>query len=57
MPDYEIRLYRADGTLALVHMSHQENDEDAHDNARRLLTDLSRYELRRMGAAPGDRKR
>lgn len=50
MPDYEIRLYHADGSLALVHMSHQESDEQAHDYAKRLLSDLSRYEIRRGGA-------
>ena len=54
MPDYEIRLYHADGSLALVHMSHQETDEEAHDYAKRLLTDLSRYELRRGGKPVDD---
>ncbi|HEY0302095.1 MAG TPA: hypothetical protein VGC36_12200 [Rhizomicrobium sp.] len=50
MPDYEIRLYHADGSLALVHVSHQDTDELAHDYAKRLVNDLSRYEIRRSGA-------
>ena len=54
MPDYEIRLYHADGSLALVHMSHQETDDEAHDYAKRLLTDVSRYELRRCGKPVDD---
>ncbi|MBS0470743.1 MAG: hypothetical protein JSR60_06700 [Proteobacteria bacterium] len=49
MPDYEIRLFHADGSLALVHVSHHENDEEAHSHARRLLSDLARYELHRGG--------
>ncbi|MEI9888553.1 MAG: hypothetical protein WDN08_19040 [Rhizomicrobium sp.] len=57
MPDYEIRLYHADGSLALVHVSHQENDAEAHDYAKRLVNDLARYELRRAGAPPGDAAR
>lgn len=51
MPDYEIRLFHADGSLALVHMSHQESDDEAHAYAKRLLRDLSRYEIRRGDSA------
>lgn len=54
MPDYEIRLFHADGSLALVHMSHHDSDEAAHDHARRVVSDLSHYEIRRAGAPPND---
>jgi hypothetical protein len=49
MPDYEIRLYHRDGSLALVHVSHHETDEDAHAQARQLREEYLRYELRRDG--------
>ena len=55
MPDYEIRLFHADGSLALVHMSHQEDEAQAHDYAKRLLSDLARYEVRPAGG-PTDRR-
>jgi hypothetical protein len=55
MPDYEIRLYHADGSLALVHMSHLDSDDEAHAYAKRLLSDLSRYEISRGGATLKDK--
>ena len=53
MPDYEIRLFHADGSLAIVHISHYETDAEAHAHAQRILKDLSRYELRRAGEPMG----
>ncbi len=50
MPDYEIRLFHSDGSLALVHVSHHETDAQAHAHAQRILNDLSRYEVRRAGS-------
>jgi len=50
MPDYEIRLYHADGSLAVVHVSYHESDEEAHSHARRLKEDHARYEMHRNGA-------
>jgi len=54
MPDYEIRLYHSDGSLALVHVCHHDADDAAHEHARRLLNDLSRYELRRADRSAAD---
>jgi len=50
MPDYEIRLFNADGTLAIVHVSHYASDEDALQHAQRLDGDHARFEIRRVGA-------
>ncbi len=50
MPDYEIRLFHADGTLAVVHVSHHVSDEEAHSQAHRLKGDHARYEIRRPGS-------
>ena len=47
MPDYEIRLFHADGTLAMVQMSHHDSEEEAHSHARRQKKDFARYELHR----------
>ncbi len=39
MPDYEIRFFRNDGSLAVIHMSIHVSDEDAHTHARGLIAD------------------
>jgi hypothetical protein len=49
MPDYEIRLFNADGTLAVVHVSHHESDEEARSHARKLTGEHARYEVHRGG--------
>jgi hypothetical protein len=49
MPDYEIRFFHVDGSLAVVHVSHHESDDEAHSHARRLQDDHARYELHRDG--------
>ena len=57
MPDYEIRLFHADGTLAVVHVSHHPSDDEAHSHARRVKSDHARYELRRDGAVLHEERR
>jgi hypothetical protein len=47
MPDYEIRFFHADGTLAIVHMSTYDSDDDAHEHAKGLMADHASYEIRR----------
>ncbi|MEI9991222.1 MAG: hypothetical protein WDM86_14395 [Rhizomicrobium sp.] len=54
MPDYEIRLYHSDGSLALVHVCHHDGDDAADAHARRLLHDMARYEIRRAGEPAAD---
>jgi hypothetical protein len=46
MPDYEIRLFHPDGSLAVVHMSHHDSDEEALSHAHHLKGDHGRYEVR-----------
>jgi hypothetical protein len=54
MPDFEIRLYYSDGSLALVHISHHLTEQQADAHARRIVNDVARYEIRRIVLAPGD---
>ena len=56
MPDYEIRFVHADGTLAVVHMSNHNSEEEAHTHARRMKGEHARYELHPAGMAPHDRR-
>jgi hypothetical protein len=56
MPDYEIRLFHADGTLALVHVSHHDSDDDAVAHAKGLKGDYSRVEVRRGGLPVNQRR-
>ena len=49
MPDYEIRLYRSDGNLAIVHMSCHESDGEALAHARSIMGDNTRFEIRQGG--------
>ncbi len=49
MPDYEIRYYRADGSLALVHITIQPSERHAREYAQRNLSDHTRFELRMNG--------
>jgi hypothetical protein len=46
MPDYEIRLFQSDGSLAVVHVSHHPSDEEAVEHARGLIGDHARFEVR-----------
>ena len=56
MPDYEIRLFHADGTLAIVHVSTHTSDEEAFSQARRLKGDYARFELQRGGILLRERR-
>jgi hypothetical protein len=46
MPDYEIRYFRADGTLALIQITVQPSEQHARDYAQRNQDDHARFELR-----------
>ena len=46
MPDYEIRLFRPDGSLDVVHVSHHAGDDEAVHHARQLLDGHARFEVR-----------
>jgi hypothetical protein len=46
MPDYEIRYFRAEGSLALVRMCHHDTEEEARAEARLHMKDYDSYELR-----------
>lgn len=48
MPDFEIRYFRADGTLALVHITVQPSEGHAREYAQRQQSDHARFELRPM---------
>ena len=49
MPDFEIRYYRTDGTLALVHITIQPNERHAREYAMRHQGDHVRFEVRANG--------
>jgi hypothetical protein len=53
MPDFEIRYFRTDGTLALVHVTSHETMEEAVLHARRNQKDHARFEVQRAGKEPG----
>ena len=48
MPDYEIRYYRADGTLALVQITVQPNERHAHETAMRHQGEHARFDMRML---------
>jgi hypothetical protein len=60
MPDYEIRLFHADGSLAVVHVSSHQSDEEALSHARGLVGDHARFEVlhggRRLSGGPAARR-
>ncbi len=49
MPDYEIRLFHADGSLAVVHVSHHHSDLVVLSHARRVIGNHARYEVLHCG--------
>jgi len=57
LPDYEIRLFNTDGTLAIVHVSHCHSDEEALSHARRLNGEHSQFEIHRDGLRIEERRR
>ncbi len=48
MPDYEIRYYRADGTLAFIQITVQPSERHAREHALRHQGDNARFDLRRL---------
>ncbi len=57
MPDYEIRLFNGDNSLAVVHISHCHSDEEALSHARRLNGEHARFEIHRDGQRVHARRR
>ena len=49
MPDYEIRLFHADGSLDVVHVSIHDGDDEAVQRARQLADGHARFEVRSGG--------
>jgi hypothetical protein len=45
LPDFEIRYFHADGTLAIVHITACESQDDAEQHARLHLGDNARFEV------------
>ncbi len=52
MPDFEIRYFHADGTLAIVHITVCDSHADAEERARTHQSDYSRFEVFEINAAP-----
>jgi hypothetical protein len=52
MPDYEVRYFHADGTLAIVHMVAHASEDEAHEHARRNQKDHARFEIRAGDGSP-----
>lgn len=57
MPDYEIRLFNADGSLAVVHVSHHQTEAEALRRARQLASDHARFEVRSSGKVVAHERR
>jgi hypothetical protein len=49
MPDFEIRYYRPDGSLALVQITIQPSEQHAREYAQRHQGEHARFELRQNG--------
>jgi hypothetical protein len=45
VPDFEIRYFRTDGTLAIVHVTSHETIEEAELHAQRHQKEHARFEL------------
>jgi hypothetical protein len=52
MPDYEIRYFLADGSLALVHISSHASENEAREHARVHQQDFVRFEIRGGDGSP-----
>lgn len=48
MPDYEIRYFRADGTLALIQITVQPSERHAHEHALRHQGEHARFDMRTL---------
>ena len=54
MPDFEIRYFHTDGTLAIVHVTSHETIEEAELHARHNQKDHAHFEVQRVGVGgPG----
>jgi len=49
MPDFEIRYFHADGSLAIVHVTVQANHIEAEERAKLNLDDYAHFEVRQIG--------
>jgi hypothetical protein len=54
MPDFEIRYFLADDSLALVRVNAFASDAEAEVYARANQEHYARFEIRRAGATPVD---
>jgi hypothetical protein len=52
MPDFEIRYFHADGSLALVRMSYHASEQEAREHALHHQQDHARFEIRTGDGAP-----
>jgi hypothetical protein len=52
MPDYEIRYFHADGSLAVIHISAHASHDEVRAHARLHQGDHARFEIRDGGGAP-----
>ena len=50
MPDFEIRYFNADGTLAVIHMTTHGSREEAEAHALHHLQSHARFEVREHNA-------
>ena len=52
MPDFEIRYFHADGTLAIVHITVCDSAAEAEEHARQHQQNYSRFEVFEISATP-----
>ncbi len=52
MPDFEIRYFNADGSLALIRLSTHASANEAHDHAQLHLQDFAHFEVRAGDGSP-----
>jgi hypothetical protein len=50
MPDFEIRFFHADGSLAIVHVTSLSTAAAAEGHAKQHQQDYARFEVQEMGA-------
>jgi hypothetical protein len=50
MPDFEIRYFHDDGTLAIVHITSLATTIEAEGHAKQHQFDYAKFEVREMGA-------
>ncbi|HTT97820.1 MAG TPA: hypothetical protein VMF58_07195 [Rhizomicrobium sp.] len=53
MPDFEIRYFYTDGSLAVVHITSVETTPEAEEYAKRHLQDYAQFEVREIGPRAG----